>query len=182
MTPTSIARPYANAIFQIAMSDGQVDRWMILLDVTTTLCKNKDLISFMSSPTPTFENKISLITNLVMELLPSSPTTKEMNFIKLLIKNQRLILSSEIYIEFQNYLNDKNKTKCFDVFSAHALTKPEKKKITNILSQGEDYTVNINVSIDKSLLAGIVVRDGDAVIDVSIREMTHKLASHLSIN
>lgn len=182
MTSASIAKPYAKAVFQVASSDNQVDRWLMLLEASATLSDNKDLINFMSSPTQSLENKSILFTNLILEILPSSPNTKEMNYVKLLIDNHRMLLSPYIYIEFQNIVNANNNTKYFDVCSAYTLSQKEKSDITSILSQGKDYTVKINVSIDNSLLGGVVVRDGDAIIDVSIREMANKLASHLLIN
>jgi F-type H+-transporting ATPase subunit delta len=63
-----------------------------------------------------------------------------------------------------------------EVISAQALDKKQQKMLSEALSKTLDRKVNMQVSLDKSLLGGAVIRAGDTVIDGSIRGRLTKLA------
>jgi F-type H+-transporting ATPase subunit delta len=63
-----------------------------------------------------------------------------------------------------------------DVASAQPLDEGQQEKLTEALSKKLERKVNMQVSLDKSLLGGVVIRAGDTVIDGSIRGRLTKLA------
>ena len=66
-----------------------------------------------------------------------------------------------------------------DLYSAYALTKTEQTKYCAMLEKQLNKKINAVVSVDKSLLGGILAKAGDKVIDGSIRGQIHQLAKRL---
>ena len=56
----------------------------------------------------------------------------------------------------------------------------QQQKLSDALSAKLERKVNMQVSLDKSLLGGAVIRAGDTVIDGSIRGSLTKLAESLN--
>jgi F-type H+-transporting ATPase subunit delta len=62
------------------------------------------------------------------------------------------------------------------VVSAQPLDSDQQKLLAEALSKKLEREVNMQVSLDKDLLGGAVIRAGDTVIDGSIRGRLTKLA------
>jgi len=75
-----------------------------------------------------------------------------------------------------------NREKAVDVnvSAAQELDDKQQKTLSDALSAKLERSVNLQVSIDKSLLGGAVIRAGDTVIDGSIRGRLTKLAETLN--
>ena len=67
-----------------------------------------------------------------------------------------------------------------DVVAAAKLNAAQQKILSEALSAKLERKVNLQVSIDKSLIGGAVIRAGDTVIDGSIRGRLTKLAESLN--
>jgi len=63
--------------------------------------------------------------------------------------------------------------------SAREISAEQQEKLASALSAKLERTVNMQVSIDSTLIGGAVVRAGDTVIDGSIRGRLSKLAEAL---
>ena len=66
-----------------------------------------------------------------------------------------------------------------NVVSAREISAEQQEKLASALSAKLERTVNMQVSIDSTLIGGAVVRAGDTVIDGSIRGRLSKLAEAL---
>ena len=75
-----------------------------------------------------------------------------------------------------------NREKAVDVelVAAHEMDAEQQQKLSDALSAKLERKVNMQVSLDKSLLGGAVIRAGDTVIDGSIRGRLTKLAESLN--
>jgi F-type H+-transporting ATPase subunit delta len=62
-----------------------------------------------------------------------------------------------------------------DVISASALTKTQSDKLAKTLKAKLGKTVTINVTVDESLIGGLVVKVGSKMIDTSIRSKLNSL-------
>jgi F-type H+-transporting ATPase subunit delta len=67
-----------------------------------------------------------------------------------------------------------------DVVAAQEMDADQQQKLSDALSAKLERKVNMQVSLDKSLLGGAVIRAGDTVIDGSIRGRLTKLAESLN--
>jgi F-type H+-transporting ATPase subunit delta len=67
-----------------------------------------------------------------------------------------------------------------DVTSAFELTDTQRKNIADSMSKRLGTEVDISVTVDKSLIGGVVIRAGDTVIDASLRGRLSQLGQSLT--
>ena len=95
-------------------------------------------------------------------------------------ENRRLTLLPQISYQFEIMKANREKAVDVDVVSAQPLDAEQQKMLSEALSIKLQRKVNMQVSLDKSLLGGAVIRAGDTVIDGSIRGRLTKLAESLN--
>jgi F-type H+-transporting ATPase subunit delta len=101
------------------------------------------------------------------------------NFLKLLIHNNRLNLLTAIAKLFEAYKAEDEGYIDVEVISAYSLSKEAKHDLTTTLEKTLGKKTHMNVTVDKSLIGGVLVRAGDKVIDGSIRGRLQQLAKRL---
>jgi len=82
--------------------------------------------------------------------------------------------------QFEVMKANREKAVDVEVASAQPLDSEQQKVLSEALSKKLQRKVNMQVSLDKSLLGGAVIRAGDTVIDGSIRGRLTKLAETLN--
>ena len=97
----------------------------------------------------------------------------------ILAENNRLGLFPEIATLFNSFRADLERTIDINVSSPFELTEEQQQKLTQALSKKLDRNVQIETTLDTSLIGGLVVRTGDLVIDASVRGKLTKLAETL---
>jgi F-type H+-transporting ATPase subunit delta len=102
------------------------------------------------------------------------------NFISILSENRRLQLLPQISHQFEIMKANREKAVDVDLIAAHEMDAEQQQKLSDALSAKLERKVNMQVSLDKSLLGGAVIRAGDTVIDGSIRGRLTKLAESLN--
>jgi F-type H+-transporting ATPase subunit delta len=102
------------------------------------------------------------------------------NFISILSENRRLQLLPQISHQFEIMKANREKAVDVDLVAAHEMDAEQQQKLSDALRRKLERKVNMQVSLDKSLLGGAVIRAGDTVIDGSIRGRLTKLAESLN--
>jgi len=101
-------------------------------------------------------------------------------FVQVLAENRRLQLLPQIYQQFEVLKANREKTVEVSVVTASEISTEQQDKLASALSKKLEREVNMQVSIDGSLIGGVVIRAGDTVIDGSIRGRLAKLAEVLN--
>ena len=96
------------------------------------------------------------------------------NFLKVVASNRRLFAVPAMITAFREIAAEKRGEMSADVVSAHALTPAQEKELSATLKGVAGKDVSLKVSVDASLLGGMVVRLGSRQIDTSLKT---KLAS-----
>ena len=182
MELSTIAKPYANAIFEIAEQNQSHASWKSLLEAGAQLANDEEMQIFIAAPSVTKAKKAQVITALFSSVLGGRLNAQENAFVGLLFENNRINALSSILALFDDMVNRASDSKTFDVISAYQLSGIEEKQIASYLSDKYSATVSIDTKIDKSLVGGIVVKEGDKVIDLSIKARVDELGLCLSIN
>jgi F-type H+-transporting ATPase subunit delta len=91
-----------------------------------------------------------------------------------------LQLLPQISHQFEIMKANREKAVDVDLIAAHEMDAEQQQKLSDALSAKLERKVNMQVSLDKSLLGGAVIRAGDTVIDGSIRGRLTKLAESLN--
>jgi len=90
-------------------------------------------------------------------------------------------LISELIDEIKKVAKDKFtvKTKRVTILSASALKTDEKAKLAQILKDKMNSAVDIDESVDKDIIAGLIIKIGSLTIDGSIRNKLRKVIPYL---
>lgn len=96
------------------------------------------------------------------------------NFLKVVASNRRLFAVPAMITAFREIAAEKRGEVTADIVSAHALTPAQEKELSATLKSVAGKEVSLKVSVDVSLLGGMVVRLGSRQIDTSLKT---KLAS-----
>ncbi len=180
MELTTIAKPYANAVFEIAQQNKSFIDWRSILEVGATIANDATIHTFISSPNPAKANKIGAIFAIFSSALDRELSKQEKTFVDLLLKNNRINALPSILKLFNAMSNLSSNTKSFHVISAYKLSEKEKEEIIKNLSDKYKAMVSIDTEIDKNLICGVVIKEGDKVIDLSTKACLHKLNLQLS--
>jgi F-type H+-transporting ATPase subunit delta len=172
---TTIARPYAAAVFERAKETGQVAGWSEALALLATIGSDPELARQVGNPNISRERVRDLILGVAGDALPAEAS----NLVKLLAENGRLVLLPELSGLFEVMRTAQEGTRTAQVRSAYSLTKAEQQHLSKILANRLGGSVELAVELDKSLIGGVVIRVGDLVIDGSIRGKLEKLATEL---
>jgi len=175
---TTIARPYAKAIFEHALAEKKLAQWSDYLLVFAQAVLDSNASEFIANPASTNEQQIELLTAVC------STKDKEdkplSNLISLLATNKRLMLLPEIKALYEVHRAEQEKTLGVDVISYADFSAVQQQHLIDALSKRLQRNVSLKISIDQSLLGGAVVRAGDLVIDGSVRGKLNKLSTDLA--
>jgi|TARA_B110000116_G_scaffold186155_1_gene161329 F-type H+-transporting ATPase subunit delta len=169
---STIARPYAVAIFNLAKEEKSLSDWSDMLSLISNIVENEDVNSFIHDSKVLDADKEKLILNICGDKIDSAGK----NLIKLLVEYKRLLILSEITLLFEE-LKDKDE----GVIEAEIIMvdQPDKKMVENLLQSLEkrfNKKIEGKVVIDKSIIGGTKIIVGDTVIDASVRGQLDNLA------
>nr|BAM75610.1 hypothetical ATP synthase delta chain [uncultured microorganism] len=180
MELVSIAKPYANAVFEIAQQDKSHDDWKAVLEASAALVADDQMQSYLDSPSTSKQDKNKTIQSLVTSIVGRALNTKENEFLSLILDNDRAAALPNILSLFDDRLNSFDDAKAFTVISAYKLTATEEKNIVKDLAEKYNASASIETSIDETLVGGLIIKLGDKVIDLSIKARTDELNLCLS--
>jgi F-type H+-transporting ATPase subunit delta len=101
------------------------------------------------------------------------------NLIKVLAVNRRLQALPDISILFYQFKSDFEKEIDVDITSAVKLNKKQQTDISKSLEVRLARKVKLNCSVDPELIAGVLIKAGDTVIDGSLRNKLNRLSDAL---
>lgn len=161
----TLARPYAAAAFKRAKETTTTDKWSQSLAFMSALLSDKNMLALVGNP------KIGKdkIYGFLLELCQDQIDPESTNFLKLLVQNNRLTLLPHIASLFETYKSEDEGSVNVEVFTAFAFSKEAEKNFAETLEKTLSKKVRMTVSVDKSLIGGVLVRAGDRVIDKSVR-------------
>ena len=172
----TIARPYALAAFEQARHDGQVAEWAGMLEVLDVIGADATVKGLIANPKVDGD----AVTALILDIAGDRLTAQGRNFLRLLGQNGRLGLLASIRGIFEQEREALEGRGHVEVRSAYPLTPDEERQISGAMSKRLGVSVSLGVSIDPSLIGGVVVRAGDLVIDASLRGRLDQLRQALS--
>lgn len=169
---TTIARPYAVAVFALGQEKGDLQAWSDLLQVAAQCADNAEVEAILTNPAVSDEQAVDLLGDVVGDL-----SADARNFLLLLAENNRLLLLPEIAALFEELRAEAEQMLTAEVVTARALTDAQKTKIAAALKKRLGKEVTLTEQVDESLLGGAIIRAGDLVIDGSALGKLNRLAN-----
>lgn len=172
----TIARPYAQAAFEEAQKLSSLKGWSEVLRTLAEAVTYAEMRTVITSP---LVEKTQLA-NLMGDMLGGRATPQQLNFIRVLIENQRLSLLPEIAAMYEALKAESEKIVNVVVDSAFELSTAQQEKIVSSLKARMGREIKLVCNINKELLGGLVIRAGDRVIDGSARTRLGEMATALA--
>ena len=177
-----VARPYAQAIFDVAEESGLLDEWSATLAVAGQLLSDRSLVEYLGNPEFNDAQRFEFLTGLFAEAegkLLAGDDKRGANFLKLLLENGRVAVLPEISQHFDTLKARVENSVDAVVTSAVALSDEQMQEIVSSLTERLGREVRVTTEIDENLIGGAVIRAGDVVIDGSLRARLEGLANAL---
>lgn len=171
---TTIARPYAKAAFDFAVENEAVDKWLGMLLFAAEVAKNDTIAALITSTAATAK-----LGDLFVQICGDQLDTHGQNLMRVMAENGRLSVLPAVAAEFGLLKAELDKQLEAQVISAVPLTKDELAKIQVSLTKRYGRNVKLDFSVDASLMAGLIIKAGDEVIDASVRSKLNRLADTL---
>ena len=172
---TTIARPYAEAVFTLAKEDGTLDQWSEMLDFVASLMQDSTMQRLVDEPAQVN----SQISELIIGIGGDKLTQEEQSLVRLLAENGRLQIVSEIARRYESLKNRERGVLDVDVTTAFPLDEAQQQSIAAVLKSKLGRDIRITSSEEPALIGGVVIRAGDLVIDSSVQGQLTKLANEL---
>jgi F-type H+-transporting ATPase subunit delta len=174
---TTIARPYAEAAYQQAKLEGQVESWANAVELLSLIVQEPAVAERLNHPRVSREQLADLVLTVGGEAFSG---TRE-NFVKVLLEGSRLGYAPEIFAQFHQLKAEDENTLDVEVISAYPLDEAAQRSIASAVQEKMGKEVQMTTTVDDSLFAGVVVRAGDQVIDLSLRGRMNQLTSQLQL-
>ncbi len=173
---STISRPYAQAVYDIAAGTRALSRWSDTLLLLSQVVADPAMAALIRNPRVAREQVIGLIRDVCGDALDETAAS----LVGVLAAGQRLDLLPEITALFEQYRADAEKVVNAEVTSAYPLSDDQQKTIAASLKRRLGREVTLNCVTDPALIGGAVIRAGDLVIDGSVTGQVDRLASALS--
>jgi len=160
----TIARPYAEAIFEVADAEGKLAVWSGVLARLAAVAANPDVLQLTGDPTVTPDALYGVIAGAVGEL-----PAEAQNLLRVLIDNGRVAALPEVRDLFEALKNEREGVVDAEIASAFAVDDAQLAALVKDLEARFKRKVNPRVSIDNELIGGAKIVVGDEVIDGSVR-------------
>ncbi len=164
---SGVAERYASSLFELALEEGVVDsvaadldRFQVMLD------ESEDLKRFVMSPVFSAEDQLKAIAALSEKAGISGFFA---NFLKVVARNRRLFALPGMIKAFRVIAANHRGEISADVTSAHALSAEQENELKAALKGVTGKDVAIAVTVDPSILGGLIVKVGSRQIDTSLR-------------
>lgn len=172
-----IAKRYANALYEIATQDNKIDLFMDEMNfVKTVFVKETELVQVLNHPKVSTEER----TKMIEDIFKGKISEEIVGLLVLILNKDRQEYIVQICDEFLLLALDyKGIVKAY-VTSAVELNAAQETKLIEQLKKSLDKDVEIIKEVDESIIAGLIIRVGDKVLDNSIKTKIKKMSKDLS--
>jgi len=171
----TIARPYAEAVFNMARESGTQGAWSARLQRLAVIAQNEDMAAVIGNPSLSVAQVAETVVSLVAD---NDPVLG--NFIRTLAENRRLTLLPEISRLFELAKSQEEGVKEAVVHSAFPIDDSQVAALLQQLEPRFGTRLTARVEIDPSLIGGVRVAVGDQVLDASVRGKLDAMAVALN--
>lgn len=174
---STIARPYAEALFETARASGEgLERWLAAVEELAALMAHPQVAQVVADPKLGDAQVVDLLAGLVKQPLPAAGT----NFLDVLVANQRLAALPEVAVQFRRLKNEAEGVADCMIETAFPLGDGEVNELLVALSKRFGTRLRPTVQVNPALIGGVRIAVGDQVLDNSVRARLNQMQTALT--
>jgi F-type H+-transporting ATPase subunit delta len=162
---TTIARPYAEAVFGLADKSGTLAKWSQLLAAMAAAAAHPEVRRLIGDPKFGDDPLYGLFASLSGKDIPA----EAQNLVRVLIANDRLTLLPEIREQFEDLRHEREGVVEAEIQTAFPMANGQLESLVADLERRFKRKVQPHVTVDPALIGGVRIAVGDEVIDGSVR-------------
>ena len=162
---STIARPYAEAAFELARENTALPAWSRMLDLIASVATDARMRTALASPKLDDAEKESLFLSVTGENLDDDARS----LVRVLIESDRIALAREIRELFEVRRNEAEGVARATIESALPMSDAEQAGLTAALERKLGRKVEATVKVNAELIGGARITVGDTVIDDSVQ-------------
>ena len=170
------ANRYARALMDVLYPDKAEAGIQQLQDFLSLLNDQPAARRFLENPTMSGDRRKSMLKEIFDAL---SLDRRVANFIGILADRDRLPILEEIIQAYQKLLDERLGILRARVTSAHSLDPSEQRELAARLEQATGKQIRMEVTVDPSLIGGMVAQVGTTIYDGSVRQQLQAFKSRL---
>ena len=172
----AVARPYAQAVFELARESGTLAAWSEILEAASQVASNAAFTELLARPGMDSRR----IADTVVDICAGEGAGIEIrNFIRLLAENRRLSALPAISTRFNKLRADVENTVNVVLTAATPVDEAQQARMIEVLRKRFGRDVRLQFKVDTNLIGGARLQAEDLVIDGSVRTGLDKLVSAL---
>jgi F-type H+-transporting ATPase subunit delta len=171
----TLARPYAEAFFQVAQK-ADLKTASEQLDFMAAVATNPQLRQFADAPKVDVTQVVQVITSVVGA--PLTPASQ--NLLRTVVENGRLSVLSEIAVQFRALVNAHSGVSDAVIYSAFPIDAGQLSEVMVSIEQRFKRKLKATVKLQPELIGGIRVVVGDEVLDTSVKARLEQMKAALT--
>ena len=166
----TIARPYAEALFQVAKSQ-DLAAWGRQLDALAQVAQDADLRQFADHPKAEAQQVVTVMTAAAKQTL----ATGVQNFLQTVVENGRLAALPEIVAQYHVLANAASGVSDAQIYSAYEIGGEQLADLKATLEKRFGRKLDAHVHLEPGLIGGVRVVVGDEVLDTSVKARLERM-------
>jgi F-type H+-transporting ATPase subunit delta len=173
--PITVARPYAEAAFELARDKNALPAWAGMLRLAREVATDPQMMVALDNPKLSIGDKESLFLSVCGDQLDRDGRS----FVRVLIEGERIGLMPEILGLFESLKDEADGVARAHIASAFPVTDAELASLKAALEKRFGKRIETTVDVEPALIGGARITVGDTVIDASVQGELQAMANHL---
>jgi F-type H+-transporting ATPase subunit delta len=169
---STLARPYAEAVFRMVRGEGDLAVWSERLQTLVNIVADPQAARLIADPSVPAER----VATLMIDVAGADLGERGSNLVKILAENGRLSVLPEIATQYETLKASAEGVIEATITSAQALTQAQIDDLVAGLKTKFKRAVTVSVAVDASLIGGAVIAVGDQVIDGSVKGRLERMS------
>ena len=167
-------KQYAQAIFQLALEQGQVDQWAGDLQLASQVLQDPEFRAFLNHADVPLEEKTKSIEVVLRDIHPLMQ-----NLVNLMVTKRIVDAAPDLEDAYNALLDQHHGRQRVHVVTAVPLGDAELRRVTQFAAALTGKEVAVSTEVDESIMGGIVIQVGDQLLDGSTRSQLEALRNRM---
>ena len=172
---TTVARPYAEAAFELARDQNALPVWSEMLRFVNAIVADPRVTAALENPRLSTQDKEALLLSIAGDRV----TGDSRSFLRVLIEADRITLLPQIRELFDLLKDDAENVAKAKIESAFPLSPEQTAELTAALEKRFGKKIEATVTVNPELIGGARISVGDAVLDGSVQARLDSMSRQL---